>query len=149
MPPIDTTTAVSKITITRTQDDPAIRPSTSKGRTFWLVESKNSPPQDEVAITLKNHAWQGANPNFTTMAPVAKSAAPATPKTADRVSERKNHRDATACVRKYFTLFSSWSRDPLAVSSGKNATIFSSSLAHSLNQLLLIAPRTRLVAKII
>jgi len=70
------------------------------------VDSKKSLAQEEDSITLKNHMWHGARPNFTTIDRMINTLTLILRNRSASTEEKKNHNDATAWVKKYFTLFS-------------------------------------------
>lgn len=144
MPP-DTTTRVENVSDNiRAQIDALIRLKIRSGINFWIVDSKKILIHLEDNITLKNHVWQGANPNLIIMAKIIKVFTPLSTNKSANVEEKKNQSDATACVKKYLTLFSNWNKDPLAVKIGIKEIIFNSNLTQSLNQLFLRAARPNL-----
>ena len=106
-PPVIVTAAVIDTTLKISRGLVVTRLRITSGMNFWTVVSSRSPPHVEVVITLKNQVWHGARPSFTTMARAATIIAPLTVNRLARVREKKNQSDATACTRKYLTLFSS------------------------------------------
>jgi len=92
--------------------------------------------------------WHGARPSFTTIERMINTLTLTFRNRSASTEEKKNHNDATAWVKKYLTLFSSWNRDPLAVKIGKKAIIFNSSLTQILNQLFLRMANPSLIKSI-